>query len=126
METFTEKARNLAFILSEANGLQSRDVLTIAAGSGPLQAGTILGKITANGKYTASPNAQVAGLEGAETAVAVLGYGVDATNTDVEVVCITNDAEVKAPMLLAHASVSDAAKRTAKIAQLRSVNIKAR
>jgi hypothetical protein len=126
METFTEKPRNLAFLLSEANGTQSREVLTIAAGSGALKAGTILGKITANGKYTASPNAETAGFEGAEKAVAILAYGVDATATDVEAVCITNDAEAKVLMLITHSSVDDATKRSTKIAQLRSVNIKAR
>lgn len=222
MDTFTEKARPLAFILSEANGLLSRDVLTIASGSGVLEAGTILGKISSgaataaakaggntgngtltldatspilsgakvgvytircitaatnggtfrvedpdgnvlgdvavgatfaddikfviadgatdfivgdgfdvtiaagSGKYVPSPNALTAGKIGAEIAAAILGYGVDATSADVDAVCVTNDAEVKKPMLLVDASVDDTAKRNAKIAQLRGVNIKAR
>ena len=126
METFTEKARNLAFLLSEANGYLSREVLTIKSGAGVLEAGTLLGKITVGGKYVPSPNAEVVGKEGAETAVAILGYGVDATDADVDVLCVTNDAEVKEPMLIFDASVDDSTKRTAKLTQLRAVNIKAR
>ncbi|MBD8556900.1 head decoration protein [Rhizobium sp. CFBP 8762] len=126
MKTVHETARPLAFLLTEANGYISREVLTIAAGSGKLEAGTVLGKVTATSKHIPSPAALVAGSEGAETANAVLGYGVDATTVDVEVVCITNDAEVKRPMLIFHPSVNDAGKTNAKLNQLRSVTIKAR
>ena len=122
----TENPRDLAFLLSEANGYQSREVLTIASGAGVLKAGTVLGKITASGKYIASPNTAVVGKEGAETAVAVLGYEVDATSADVQAVCITNDAEVKTLMLVFDSSVNDATKRAAKNTQLRSNKIKAR
>lgn len=126
MDSFTENARPLAFILSEGNGYVSREVLTIASGAGKLDAGTLLGKITAGGKHTFSPHASVEGIEGAETAVAILGYPVDATSADVQVACITNDAEVKDPMLLVHSSVNDTAKRNTKLTQLRAVGIKAR
>ncbi|SON55524.1 hypothetical protein HDIA_1983 [Hartmannibacter diazotrophicus] len=126
MEALTEKARNLAFILSEANGYRSRETLTIAAGSGVLEAGTVLGMVTASKKFTGAPDVETVGIEGAETAAAVLGYGVDATDVDVDVVCLTNDAEVKAPMLLFDASVDDPTKRAAKIADLAALGIKAR
>lgn len=127
MAAITEGARDLAFLLSEANGYQSREVITIASGAGKLSAGTVLGKITATSKYWPSPNAQVAGKEGAETAIAVLGYEVDATSADVtDAVAITNDAEVKNLMLVFEATVNDATKRAAKITQLRAVKIKAR
>ncbi|CUX63296.1 head decoration protein [Agrobacterium leguminum] len=124
--SMTETPRDLAVLLSEANGYLSREVLTIASGAGKLLAGTVLGKVTASNKYVASPNASVVGKEGAETAVAILGYEVDATSTDVKAVCITNDAEVKNPMLVFDASVDDATKRAAKLTQLRAVTIKAR
>ncbi len=126
METFTEKARPLAFVLSEGNGYVSREVLTIASGSGKLGAGTLLGKITASGKHTFSPNASTVGIEGAETAVAILGYPVDATSADVQVACIANHAEVKDPMLIVHSTVNDSTKRNTKLTQLRAVGIKAR
>jgi hypothetical protein len=213
--TFTETPRDLAFLLSEANGYLSRENITIASGSNKLKAGTVLGKITigaittaaksggntgngtisgptalagakagiyklrftaattwtlldpdgfsigtgvngtandndlaftttaggtafvagdgfditvaaGSGKYVASPAAITAGKVGAETAVAVLGYEVDATSADVSVVAVTNDAEVKQPMLVFDASVDDSTKIAAKIAQLRLVKIKAR
>ncbi len=126
MQTFVEKARSLAFILSEGNGYISRETITIKSGAGKIDAGTVLGKIAASGKYIPSPNAVVVGSEGAETATAILGYGVDATSSDVDVVAVTNDAEVKSPMLIFDASVDDSTKRNSKLTQLRAVGIKAR
>lgn len=127
MTFLTEKARSLAFVLSEADRTLSRDVVTIVSGAGILEAGTVLGKITATGKYTAAPAASTAGIEGAETALAILAYGVDATAADVTgVVIVANHAEVKDPMLIFHSTVNDATKRNAKLTQLRAVGIKAR
>lgn len=121
-----EGPRALAFLLSEGNGQISREVVTIASGSGVLEPGTLLGQITANKKYSGSPNALVVGKEGAETARAVLAYGVDATSADVEAVIIKRVAEVKTPMLVFDASVNDAAKRATKLAQLADATIIAR
>lgn len=122
----TEGPRNLAFVLSEGNGKISRDVVTIAAGAGKLEPGTLLGIITASKKYTSSPSAEVVGIEGAEVAKAILAYGVDATSADVEAVVISRQAEVKEPMLIFHSSVDNANKRTAKLGQLAAVAIIAR
>lgn len=120
----TEGTRSLGFILSEADGTLSRDSVTIASGAGILQPGTVLGKITASGKYVASPDT---GADGSQTAIAILAYGVDATSSDVTgALIIANDAEVKKDMLLYAASVSDQTKRDAKATQLRAVNIKIR
>ena len=86
--------------------------------------GTLLGKLTASGKYVPSP---ATGADGSQTAVAILAYAVDATSADVtDAVIVANDAEVKKPMLIYHSSVDDDTKRNAKLAQLRAVNIKAR
>lgn len=126
METKREGPRDLAFVLSEAAGKRAREVMTIASGTGKVEPGTVLGTITADGKLAPSPNASTVGIEGAETATAILCYGVDATSADVEAVVIDGEAEVKEPMLLFDASVDDAAKKAAKIAQLRDRGIKAR
>jgi hypothetical protein len=128
LDTKTEKARNLAFILREPDGTVSREVVTIASGEGVLEPGTVLGKVTASGKYVASPAAQVAGKEGAETATVILGYGVDATSADAKAVVVdgAGGVEVKNPMLIFHSSVNDATKRNTKLTQLRAVGIKAR
>lgn len=121
-----EGPRALAFLLSEGNGQISREVVTIASGAGVLEPGTLLGQITASKKYSGSPNALVVGKEGAETATAVLAYGVDATSADVEAVIIKRVAEVKTPMLVFDASVNDSTKRAAKLTQLAAATIIAR
>ncbi|TDE34133.1 head decoration protein [Antarcticimicrobium sediminis] len=126
MENATMQTRNLAFLLSEAAGRRSRSIVTIPNGEGKLAAGTVLGKVTASGEYIPSPNAEVVGKEGAETAVAVLAYGVDATDQAVEVTVIDRDAEAKQPMLSFDASVDDQTKTDAKVAQLNAVGIRVR
>lgn len=118
-----ENPRKLAFLLSEAPGKLSRDVVTIASGSGKLDAGTVIGVVTATSKHTVSPNT---GADGSQIGSAVLAEPVDATSTDVQALAITDLAEVKSSMLILHSTVNDATKRAAKIAQLRGSKIKAR
>lgn len=121
------QARNLAFLLSEAAGRRSRAQATIPAGTGKIEAGTVIGQLTAStGHFVPSPVAEVVGLEGAEVATAILGYSVDATDVDVEVAIIDRDAEAKIPMLIFDASVDDETKTAAKVAQLNAVGIRAR
>jgi len=123
MENQTEGARNLGFVLSEAEAGRSRDVVTIASGQGELAAGTVIGEITASGKYAISANAEVVGSEGAESATAVLAYAVDATSADAEAVAITRAAQVIADELTYDASVDDATKRATKADQLETVGV---
>lgn len=54
--------------------------VVIASGSGVVAANTVLGKITASGKYQAYDNANA---DGSETAALILTHEVDATSTDV-------------------------------------------
>ena len=89
MATLTDTARTGAFLESEANGYRSRDVVTVNATGGAMVAGTILGKITATGKYLEHVNAAV---DGSEVAVAVLYAGIAAVEDDVTI--IIRDAEV--------------------------------
>ena len=65
----TQGNQALEFLLSEANGERSRDVVVITGGD--YKAGTVLAKVTASGKFTEH---DPAGAGGIETAVAVLGY----------------------------------------------------
>lgn len=125
MQTLHEGPRNLAFLLSEAPGSRSRETVIIAAGQGVLLPGTLLGQVTATKKWVASPDAEVVGQEGAETARAVLAYRVDAS-ADAEAVTIDCDAEIKADLVIYHASVNSALKRDAKAVQLRAAGIKIR
>ena len=90
MSVLTEGAYSAEFVLSEANGFRSREVVTIASGNN-LGAGHVLGKITASGKYADFDNDAV---DGTETAVAVLYADCDASTADQEAVVIFRDAEV--------------------------------
>src|SRR5258705_13914004 len=65
----------------DLNGNYSRESVTLKSGTN-YALGSVLGKITASGKYRLSPNATVTGDEGAETATAVLIGAVDATGGD--------------------------------------------
>lgn len=126
MSSVTMGPRNLSFVLHEGNGTISYEVVTIAAGSGRVSPGTVLGAITSNSKYVPSPAEIVTGQEGAETASAILAYGTDATDADVEAVVLVRTAEVKQPMLLFHDTVNTAELQAEKIAQLAKAHIIAR
>lgn len=126
MNSVTMGPRNLSFVLHEGNGTISYEVVTIAAGSGRVSPGTVLGAITSNSKYVPSPAEIVTGQEGAETASAILAYGTDATDADVEAVVLVRTAEVKQPMLLFHDTVNTAELQAEKIAQLAKAHIIAR
>src|SRR5436190_17610172 len=65
----------------ELNANVSREAVTLKSGTAYVL-GSVLGKITASGKYRLSPAAVVVGDEGAEAAVAVLLEAVDATGGD--------------------------------------------
>lgn len=127
MEISTMQTRNLAFLLSEGPGQISRAQATIPTGTGVVEAGTVLGELTAaTGSFVPSPDVETAGIEGAEVAKAILAYAVDATLIDVDVAIIDRDAEVKVSMLTYDASVDDDAKTATKVAQLDAVGIRVR
>lgn len=117
---YTEGRHTGEFLLSEANFHRSRDNIVILSGSGILAPGTVLGKITASGKYKPST---ATGSDGAETASAVLWSGVDATSADVPVAAITRDAEIKAFALSYDATVNDDTKKLAKRTQLAAAGL---
>ena len=119
MTTYTEGFRPTEIILSEANGTLSREKITIASGAGVLAAGTILGKVTASGKYIAYNNTAA---DGSQAAAAVLLYPVDATSADVSTTAIVRFAELKSGAVV-WASTNDAGDKTAGIADLAALNI---
>lgn len=61
--------------------------IIVASGAGVLYAGTVLGKITASGKYVLHDNSLA---NGAEVAAAILFHTVDATSADVRTVATVN------------------------------------
>lgn len=109
------------FLLSEANGSRSRDIITLVAGSGTVEDGDVLGKITASGKYAPHDPTED---DGRETASAVhLGKVVVPADADVEAVAITRDAEVKAVALGFSAATDTAPEKAAVLADLAEVGI---
>jgi hypothetical protein len=107
----------------EVNSNYTRDTVTLLAGM-PYPVGSLLGKITASGKYKLATSG---GADGAQTAVAVLLYAVDATLADaVGVVVARGPAIISRAALAYDASVNDAAKITTKLGQLAAVGIIAR
>ena len=91
----TEARHAGEFIVSEGNGVISRDTITIASGQ-VLPAGAVLGKVTASGLYAAYNNAAT---DGTEVAAAILYDAVDATAGNKRAVAITRLAEVDAKAL---------------------------
>ena len=87
MTTLTETTHPGGFLVWEAFRDYTREVVTIATGGTypVLEPGTVLGKITATGKYAAHDPAAV---DGTETAVAVLWGRADATAADVDAVVL--------------------------------------
>jgi len=90
-----ETTHSAEFLVSEGAGKISREQVTILSGE-DLAAGTVLGKITASGKYKAYNNG--AG-DGSQTAAGVLYSACDATGGDKEAVAIVRLAEVSSELL---------------------------
>jgi hypothetical protein len=107
----------------ELNASYCRETVTLKSGTN-YALGSVLGKITASGKYRLSPAAQVAGDEGAETAVAVLLEAVDASLDDKTGLVVARGPAIASKAVLAFdASVDLPAEKTAKHAQLASAGI---
>lgn len=122
MTTYTESYQAKEIILSEANGTLSRETVTITSGAGVLQAGTVLGKITASGEYTAYDDDNA---DGSQAAVGILLESVDATSAAVSASMLARLAEVKSGALV-WAATNDAGDKTAGLADLAALTIIAR
>jgi len=92
----TESTRAGEFLLAEGNGSISRAEVTIAAAAGALVAGTVLGKITASGKYVAYNNGA---SDGTEVAAGILYADVPDSASDQTGVAIVRHAEVMSSLL---------------------------
>ncbi|MAT91384.1 MAG: head decoration protein [Halioglobus sp.] len=90
MTTFTEARHPGEHILSEANGALSREQVTLASGNN-LAAGTVLGIITASGKYAVFDQDA---SDGTEEAAGVLYEAVDASGGDEDAVVHVRQCEV--------------------------------
>lgn len=119
----TENLKRTAhYLVSEANGYQSREAIVIASGAGKVLAGTVLGRVTASKKYvpwTAGAS------DGSQTAAAILYAPVDATSADARGVGTVRMSEIQADVLVWPNGTADATK-TAQLAELAKSHIAAR
>jgi Bacteriophage lambda head decoration protein D len=109
------------FIVSEGNGSISRETVTVLSGE-ILEAGAVLGKVTASGKYKALDPAAV---DGSEVPAGVLYDAVDASVADAEGVAIVRLAEVNAAELVWPDGITTGEQTTA-LGQLTALTIIAR
>ncbi|TWB19509.1 bacteriophage lambda head decoration protein D [Rhizobium sp. ERR 1071] len=123
MTTFTQQPWSLEFLVTEAPGYISRDVIVIASGAGVVQPGTVVGKVTATGKYL--PSAATA-TDGSQIAAAITGYRVDATSADEPVTAFTRTCEVNGKHLTRDPSVNTPTLIAAQNAELAALGISVR
>lgn len=97
----------------------SREEVIVISGAGKLVSGTVLGKITASGKYKP---VTVAASDGSQNAACILLNPVDATSADVPAVVIARDAIVVQQGLVYGADVDTAPERLAVQNALRALN----
>lgn len=103
MPVLTNPSPNASAAFSEAPGTFSRDQIVIVSGAGVLAAGTVLGKITASGKYALHDAAL---SDGREVADAVLYATVDATSADAPAVAWTRNIEAVNSELIFKSGIS--------------------
>ena len=104
----------------EVNPNYTRETVTLTGGTA-YPVGSVLGRITASGAHTLSPDS---GSDGSEVAAAVLLYAVDATLGDaVGIVAARGPAIVSRDALAYDGSVDDGTKIAAKIGQLADLGI---
>lgn len=120
MPTFpvtTEGRRTGGFLVREANGYRSREVVILASNGTTAQtllAGTVLAKVTATGKYVPYDNV---GADGTEVAAGILFDNVIVPATgDIRATATVRDAEVNAAELVYDASLSGGTLTTAQAA----------
>jgi len=97
-EKVTEGVHPAEFILSEANGYRSREMVRLAVGE-DLEAGTVLGRVTASGEYVQwNPGAEPP--DGSETADAILYGHAHNPDSGQRVAIVARDAEVDGAKLI--------------------------
>lgn len=110
MVTLTEGRFASDWLKREADSLFSREEAVIVSGAGVVESGTVVGKITASGKYTP---VTVAAADGSQNAAGIVMWTVDATSVDATAVIIARDAIVVHQGLKYGADVDTSAERAA-------------
>ena len=120
MTTLTEPNTIGDVILWEEDGHYSREVVTIASGA-DLKIGSVLGKITATGKYALSaPGAS----DGSEDPAAILITDAAAASADVtNAIVIVRDARAIRAGLIFDATIDNETKRNTAVAALKAIGV---
>ena len=118
MTVLTEGSHNGEGLVAELPGLLSRKTVTLISGQN-LAASTVLGKITASGKYT---QLAPAAADGSETAAAILYGATDASGGDTDCVIVYKIAAYVADVLGWPDGITSPQKTTA-LSQLDAVGI---
>jgi hypothetical protein len=118
MSLLTEKPRTADFILSVANGTLSIENVILASGQN-LNAGTVLGKVTASAKFV---QLAPAAADGSQNAAGILTAATDASAADAACVIVAREAEVKADALIWPTGVTTPQTLTA-LGQLAGANV---
>jgi head decoration protein D len=120
MPVFTQPPSTGDLLKYEDNANYTRETVILLAGT-DYAIGSVLGIVTASGKYTLSPDT---GATGEEVANAVLLEAIDATSADaIGLILARGPAIVSKAQLVFDASVSTAVKITAKENQLVAAGI---
>lgn len=116
----TTKANTLsAFIKMEAPQAYSRKDITVASGQN-LAIGTVLGKITTGGHYTAYDNDAT---DGSQTAAGILTAAVNASAADTAGVAIVRHAIAAKEQLIFGAGVTTQGEKDAAYVDLEAIGI---
>lgn len=91
MPELNSKPRLAEFVLTEARGQRSRENIVVVQTGAEILSGTVLGKITASGKYKPYSNAA---SDGTEVAAGVLYNYLPALTGDAKAVGFVRDCEV--------------------------------
>ena len=114
------KANTLsAFIKAEEEQSYSRKDITVASGQN-LAVGTVLGKITASGKYAAYDNDAV---DGTQTAAGILTAAVNASAADAPGVAVVRQAIAAKEQLIFGAGVTTQGEKDAAYVDLEAIGI---
>lgn len=114
------KANTLsAFIKAEEEQSYSRKDITVASGQN-LAIGTVLGKITASGKYAAYDNDAV---DGTQTAAGILTAAVNASAADAPGVAVVREAIAAKEQLIFGAGVTTQGEKDAAYVDLEAIGI---
>ena len=118
MPNYEERGRPSDWLKREADSHYSREEITVVSGAGELVSGTVLGRITASGKYAV---VTAAAVDGSETAAGILFDDVDASAADAGAVMIARDAIVSEQGLTYGADIDTANERAAVHADLEAL-----